>query len=159
MWPALKRRTRFPSNPARNGTAAIEFGLLSPLLLILLTGIIELGLGAFQAMQVQAAAEAGVLYAAKHGSSDLTAISSAVTNATGTSGITASPAPLVFCGCPTSTGITSQGSNCSTNCANGMLPGTYVTVSATITRTELLTPYISLGLPTTFTGSSTLRVQ
>lgn len=159
MWPARQQPTRLPSNPAQNGTAAIEFALLAPFLLILLTGIVELGLGVFQAMQVQAAAEAGALYAAKHGSSDLTAISSAVTNATGTSGITASPAPQVFCGCPTTTGITSQGSNCSTNCANGTLPGTYVTVSATITRSELLTPYISLGLPSTFTGSSVVRVQ
>jgi Flp pilus assembly protein TadG len=159
MWPARRRRPRFRSDFARNGTAAIEFGLLAPLLIIMLTGIVELGLGTYQAMQVQVAAEAGALYASLHGSGNLTAISSAVTSATNTSGITASPAPVVFCGCPTTTGITSQGSNCSTACANGNTPGTYVTVSATITRWELLTPYISLGLPTTFTGSSTVRVQ
>ena len=159
MRPARQRRNRFPSDPARNGTAAIEFAVLAPLLLILLTGIVEIGMAVFQDMQVQEAAEAGALYAAKHGSSNLTAIALAVTNATSTSGITASPAPAVFCGCPTTSGITSQGSNCTTVCSDTKPPGTYVTVSATITRTELLTPYINLGLPATFTGSSVVRVQ
>jgi uncharacterized membrane protein len=159
MWPARRRRTRFPSDPARNGTAAIEFALLAPLLLILLTGIVEIGMAVFQDIQVQAAAEAGALYAAKYGSNDLTAIALAVTNATGTSGITAAPAPQVFCGCPTASGITSQGADCSTVCPDAKPPGKYVTISATITRTELLTPYISLGLPATFTGSSVVRVQ
>jgi Flp pilus assembly protein TadG len=160
MGPARRRRTRFLPHSAQNGTAAVEFALLAPLLLILLTGVIEIGMGVFQDMQVQAAAEAGALYAAKYGSGNLTAIGLAVTNATSTSGITASPAPAVFCGCPTTSGITSQGSNCTTVCSSGKLPGTYVKVSATITRTELLlTPYISLGLPATFTGQSVVRVQ
>ena len=130
------------------------------MLLILLTGVIEIGMGVFQDMQVQAAAEAGALYAAKYGGSNLTAIALAVTNATSTSGITASPAPVLFCGCPNTSGVTSQGSNCTTVCSSGNLPGTYVTVSAKITRTELLPlPYISLGLPATFTGTSVIRVQ
>lgn len=133
---------------------------MSPLLVVLLTGIVEIGMAAFQAMQVQAAAEAGAVYAAKYGTSDLTAIGTAVTNGTGTSGIAASPAPLLFCGCPTGTGVTSQGNDCATPCAGPMAPGKYLTVSATITRTDLLPlPFIDLLLPATFTGKSMLRTQ
>jgi Flp pilus assembly pilin Flp len=50
-----------------SGTAAIEFGLFAPLLLIMLVYAVELGSGVFEAMQVQNAAEAGALYAAKYG--------------------------------------------------------------------------------------------
>jgi Flp pilus assembly protein TadG len=143
---------------ARRGTAAIEFALAAPLLLILLTGIVELGMAAFQAMQVQTAAEAGALYATAHGGGDLDKISQAVTNATSTAGITASPAPQVYCGCPGSGGITSQGSDCSSTCSDGKPPGKYATVSATITRQTFL-PFLNLPLPDAFTRHSVVRVQ
>jgi Flp pilus assembly protein TadG len=40
------------------GTAALEFALLAPLLLIVLVFVVELSDGVFEAMQVQNAAEA-----------------------------------------------------------------------------------------------------
>jgi Flp pilus assembly protein TadG len=141
-----------------SGTVAIEFALLSPLLMILLTGLIEIGMAAFQSMQVQAAAEAGALYAANHGTSDINKIIAAVASATSTPGITASPVPLAGCGCPTASGVVFQ--NCTTVCADTKAPGTYVTVIATITRTKLLTlPYITLPLPTQLVGRSVMRTQ
>ncbi len=145
---------------ARDGNAAVELALLSPLLVILLTGTIALGLGVYQAMQVQAAAEAGALYAANNGTANLAAIEAAVTNATGTPGITASPIPVVYCGCPQTAGIVSQGSNCTTPCAGGAAPGQYIKVSATITRTNLISSsYLNLSLPTAFTGTAVVRTQ
>jgi Flp pilus assembly protein TadG len=141
------------------GTAAVELALLSPVLVILLTGTIEIGMAMFQSMQVQAAAEAGALYASNHGASNITAIRAAVTNATGTAGITASPTPLLFCGCPAAGGIAAQG-DCTTVCADTKAPGHYVTVSAAITRTILLTlPYLTLPMPATLTAQSTVRLQ
>ena len=83
----------------RLGTVAIEFALIVPVLLMLLVGVVEVGHGVYQAMQVMDAAEAGGLYVAKHGWNSA-AISAAVVNATGESGMTASPAPSQFCGCP-----------------------------------------------------------
>lgn len=66
----VRAKTRF-GNPSgcrsKSGTAAIEFGLFIPFLLILFTGTVELGFAMYEAMQVNNAAEAGMLYAAKNG--------------------------------------------------------------------------------------------
>ena len=40
------------------GTAAIEFAIATPVLLILITGLVDVGFGVYDAMQVQYAAEA-----------------------------------------------------------------------------------------------------
>lgn len=152
----VSRGVRVARDP--RGTAAIEFALLSPLLLILLTGVIEIGMAGYQAMQVQASVEAGALYAAKNGASDLSAISQAIVGATGTAGITASPAPVSYCGCPNATGVVSQNADCTTACPDGTAPGQYVRVSAAIAHQTLM-PFLSLGLPATFTARSIVRVQ
>ena len=136
------------------GTAAIEFALAAPLFLALILGVVEIGFGAYQAMQTQDAAEAGALYAAKHGW-DSTAISAAVVNATGASGMTASPAPSEFCGCPATTGVTVVA--CTATCTGGTAPGVYVQVNATLPHSTIL-PGLS-SLPSSFTFQSTIRIQ
>jgi Flp pilus assembly protein TadG len=148
-----------------DGIAAVEFALMAPLLLILLTGAGEIGIAAVQKMQLQAAVEAGELYALKHppqlppnNQPGLTAIDSAVTSS-GPSGITKNGGATSFCGCPTTSGtagIVSQG-NCTTVCSDGKPPSYYVTVNAAITHNTLL-PYLNLNLAT-LTASSTVRVQ
>jgi Flp pilus assembly protein TadG len=142
----------------RDGTAAIEFAIISPILMILLGGLVEIGIAAYQAMQVQAAVQAGVLYAAQNGVSNLSAIELAVTSATGTTGITATPIPLVFCGCPVAAGVVSQGSNCTTVCTGGAAPGQYVTVSAALPHQTIMS-FLNLPIPATLTASSTVRIQ
>jgi Flp pilus assembly protein TadG len=142
----------------RQGTAAIEFGLVSPLLLILLTAIVEIGIAAYQDIQLQTAVEAGALYAATYGAGNLTAIGQAVVNATGNTAITASPAPTKFCGCPAAAGVVSQGADCTTACADGKAPGQYVKVNAQVAHYTIM-PYLSLALPATLTASVTVRIQ
>jgi Flp pilus assembly protein TadG len=137
------------------GTAAIEFALLIPLLLTLMMGVTELGFAMYEGMQVYSAAEAGALYATKNGW-DSAGISSAVTNATGTSGLTASPAPTLFCGCPSASGIVTW--SCTTKCANGSTSSQYVRVNASLAHQTIL-PYAALGIPTTFTANSTVRLN
>jgi len=156
---ALRALVEAGSRPwASKGAAAIELALISPILVILFAGIVEIGMASYQAMQVQAAVEAGALYAAKNGASDLAGITQAVVNATGTSGITASPAPLAFCGCPASSGVVSQSSDCTTRCPDGTLPGQYVRVSAALPHQTIM-PFLALPLPATLTAQSTVRVQ
>jgi Flp pilus assembly protein TadG len=153
-------RGRALTPPCQSGGAAIEFVLLAPLLLIMLTGLVEVGIASYQAMQVQAAAEAGVLYAVKNGASPIANVSAAVTSATGTSGITATPAPLAFCGCHSTVaggGVVSQ-ANCATPCSDSTAPGQYLTVYATLSHQTIM-PYLNLGLPATLTSSSTVRLQ
>ena len=86
-----KRRTMIArphsieANPRQrgcDGVAAIEFAAIAPILLVLLTGVGEVGIAAHQRLQVEAAAEAGALYAVRHGDVDLTAIGTAVVNGT-----------------------------------------------------------------------------
>ncbi len=151
------RRAEAPDKALR-GVAAIEFALLSPLFVILLSGIVELGMAGYQAMQVQAAVEAGALYAAQNGANNLAAIGQAVINATGTSGITATPAPTSFCGCPGAAGVISQGSNCTAVCSDGTAPGQYVQVGASLAHQTLM-PFLQLPLPATLTAQSIVRVQ
>lgn len=141
----------------QRGVAAIELVLVLPLLLILLSGIVEIGLAAMQAIQAQSAAEAGGLYASAYGAGSPSAIQGAVLSATSAPGVTA-PAPVVYCGCASGNGITSTGSDCVSLCPDGKLPGQYVTVTATVPHTTIL-PFLNLPLPTQFTGTAVVRVQ
>jgi Flp pilus assembly protein TadG len=134
------------------GTAAIEFGMFLPLLVLLLIGLVEIGFAMFGAMQVYSAVEAGALYAAKNGWS-ASGISNAVVNSTNITGIAATPALSQFCGCPALAGITAA--TCGTTCADGSAVSQYIRVNASLTRTTILTS--SFGLPTTLTAQSIVR--
>src|ERR1051326_1413992 len=83
----------------REGNAGMEFGLLAPILGAVLVPVIDIGMGFYQSMQVEDAAQAGAQYAMAHGWNG-TAIQTAVTRATTLSSISASPVPTLGCGCP-----------------------------------------------------------
>jgi Flp pilus assembly protein TadG len=137
------------------GSAAIEFGIIAPMLLILLMGIVELSNAVHLAMQVQDAAEAGALYAGKKGWNQA-GISAAVVNATDATDITASPVPYEFCGCPSTSGITTV--SCGTTCTGGGSAETYVKVSASRPYTPILTG-LGLPIPSTLTAAAVVRLQ
>src|SRR6185312_12645479 len=96
-------RKNFAGNDS--GVAAIEFAVLGAVLCLIVVAIGDLGMGFYSYMQVQNSAQAGAQYAAVHGFNSAN-ISNAVTNATSTTGITASPAPQQFCGCVSGTTVT-----------------------------------------------------
>jgi len=137
------------------GVAAIEFAIIAPILVLLMVCTVDLGQGIYRKMQVQNAAQAGAQYAAVHGFT-ASSISAAVTNATTFSGISASPSPTQFCGCPSVTGVTSA--SCNSTCTGGISSGTYVTASAQATYTTIL-PYPLLPTSFTFAAQSTVRIQ
>ncbi|WP_128970486.1 TadE/TadG family type IV pilus assembly protein [Bradyrhizobium tropiciagri] len=109
------------------GVAAIEFGVLVPLLSLMVVSVTDIGLAIYRKMQVEGSSQAGVEYAIAHGF-DANAISTAVAAATNSSAISASPAPIKFCGCATSSGVTSM--TCGGTCPGGGMAGTYTVVSA-----------------------------
>ena len=136
------------------GSAAIEFGLLAPFLVLLVVGTVEIGSSVYQAMQAQNAAEAGAVYASKYGF-DTAGIANSVINATGAASIAANPAPTSFCGCPTAAGISEM--DCSSACAEGGAPGQYLRINAQITHAPLVS-LSGLVTPVTISGQAIVRI-
>lgn len=140
----------------RRGVSSVEFALAVPLLVTILSLLVDFGIGFYQKMQVEDAAQAGAQYALLHGwNSD--SIENAVTSATTLAGISASPAPTQACGCPSGSAITTV-ADCTTACSNGLSPGTYVTVNAQATYTPLIS-YAVLGSTVTLTAQSVARIK
>jgi len=149
----MLRLTR--GHSARRGTAAIEFALIAPLFIVIVIEITELGFAAYQAQQVQSAVEAGMLYAAKRGW-DANGVTQAILSATDATGLSATPAPAEFCGCPETASIAPA--DCSVQCADGSPVGQYVQVSAALPRQSIL-PAGALPLPDTLSARATVRVR
>jgi Flp pilus assembly protein TadG len=138
-----------------SGVAAIELAIIAPVLVVAVICTADLGLAVYRKMQVQNAARAGAEYALINGFT-ASSISNAVTQATSFSGISSSPAPFEFCGCASSTGIITA--SCSSTCTGGVVPGTYVTVSAQGTYTTIV-QYPMIPNSFTFAAQSTMRLQ
>jgi Flp pilus assembly protein TadG len=138
-----------------SGAAAIEFGLVVPILALMVTAAIDIGLGVNYKLQVEDAAQAGAAWAIRNGF-DVNAISSAVTGATGSSMISASPAPVQFCGCATGSSVSSA--TCGTTCPGGAQAATYVNVFAQRTYNTILS-YPALPSGYNLTAQSTARLQ
>jgi Flp pilus assembly protein TadG len=138
-----------------DGLAGIEFAFLVPVLLMLTLCTVDLGIAVYDAMQVENAAQAGSEYAAVHGY-NVTSISNVITSANDLTGLTASPAPTKFCGCPSGSAVATV--TCGSNCSDGTMAGTYVTASATATYTTLI-HYPMLPASFTFVNNATARIQ
>ena len=163
---AWTRFGNFFTRRCESGTAAIEFAAIVPFLLIILTGTIELGRAMYEEMAVNNAVEAGALYAAKNGW-DAPSIANAVVNAGvvytgGAPGLTATPAPTQFCGCPNATaGITNSGTCVAPPpCSDGSPAGTYVQINATLPHLTLILPNSGLlPVPAIFTANAVIRIN
>ena len=155
MFTLGNRFRRSPRRRNESGSAAMEFGLTAPFLVLLAIGAGELGMGAYEAMQVQNAAQAGAVYVSKYGMS-ISGISNAVTSSTGTSGITATPAPVQFCGCPSGSGVTTI--DCTGTCGDGSGPGQYVRINARMTHRSLVLNS-GISVPVTVSGEAVVRLS
>lgn len=142
---AFWRRTR--------GVAAIEFAIVAPMLLALVVASVELGFAIQASIQTQDAAAAGASYAGQKGW-DAAGISAAVLADTNAAGLTAAPAPRLYCGCPTTTGV--GAATCGVTCADGVTARQYVEVSASLPRKTVMGS--AFGLPATMTSTSTARL-
>lgn len=156
IWRGHLRRFLFDRDRGVSGVAAIELALVAPILVLMLVASFDLGLGLYRDMQVQTAAQAGAQYAIEHGYTSSSAIANAVTSATSYSGVSASPAPSRFCGCVSNGAISNV--TCTSVCADGTSPGTYVRASSKATYTTIL-PYPTIPNSFTLTSQSTVRIQ
>jgi Flp pilus assembly protein TadG len=149
------RRTWRRMLNCRRGTAAIEFAIIGGVFSAMAVVSGDLGLAYYANMQVQTSAQVGAQYAVTHGYNSV-AIGNAVVSATSTTGITATPTPVQFCGCPS--GSTLSSATCGTVCPDGTGAGTYARVSASRTHTTVV-PYPWLPASYAQTATSTVRIK
>jgi hypothetical protein len=164
--PLAKPRSGSRSRRGQSGSVAIEFAFTLLFLFPLVIGTAELGMAVFQNMQVNAAVEAGALYALANGF-DEPGIIAAVENSFGTtltnqvSAVTASPVPMQFCGCPSGTNITKLGPppcTATTPCGDGNPQRQYIKISASLTRMSVVPNSGRIPLlPETFRAKSVVR--
>jgi Flp pilus assembly protein TadG len=157
---ASMRRTRSGSGlwPSRDGISTVEFALCSGILLTLCVGMIDFGIGLWQWMQVQSAAQAGAQYAMLNPGAPNSSISSAVTGATTLSGIAVTSGyPQTTCGCPTGsasapTGLTT-GVSCGSTCSAGGTAQQYILVKAQVGY-SMIVSWPGVSNPLTLTATS-----
>lgn len=156
----LLRRVLRNKGDGVRGAAAIEFAVLAALLLTMMIGTADLGMGFYRKMQVQNAAQAGAQYAMAHAFEDtgMAAVEDVVRNATSFSDIVAVPQPYRFDGCPTANGVIAP--DAELRCPDGSTPGAYVSVSAQAAY-KTIVPLPLLGIPDRFIleARSVVRVQ
>jgi Flp pilus assembly protein TadG len=151
----LSTARKLASGDAIEASAATEFGMIASVLMLMFIGAIDLGAGFYRYLQVESAAGAGARYAALNDFNSST-IASAILNATANSGISASPAPSQFCGCPTSSGISTV--SCGSTCTGGGTAGTYATASAQANYSPIIS-YPLLPKTFIFSAKATIRTQ
>lgn len=139
----------------KTGSAAVEFALIAPLLAGALVGMVDLGIGLYEKMEVANAAQAGAQYAVAKGYNS-SAIETAVTSASSLSAISATPAPAESCGCSNGTSLVAA--SCGSTCASGAVAGTYVTVSAQAQYSTIFS-YPGLASPMTLSAQAVVRIQ
>lgn len=106
------------------GVSAVEFALISSVLVFLLLAATDLALAIYTRAKIGNAARAGAEYAAIYGWNS-SGISTAVTSATSLN-VTATPS--TYCGCANTSGVAQQ--TCGSTCTLGGSTGTYVSVTA-----------------------------
>jgi Flp pilus assembly protein TadG len=134
-----------------DGGAAVEFGIIFPVFLVLILGVVDYGAAIFQIMAVSNAAQVGANYAMLNGY-DPTTIQNKVNAATGIA--TTNIAVSETCGCPTGSAVSNVG--CTPplpTCAGNQRAGAYVTV----TITQAYSP-VAPGISSPLTASSFVRV-
>ena len=141
--------------PDIRGNAAVEFALVAPMLAAALVAMIDLGIGFYEKMEVENAAQAGAEYAIARGW-NATSVANAVTASGTLAAISATPAPTQSCGC--ASGTTVAAASCGSTCPSGAAAGTYVTVNAQAQYKTILS-YPGLKSPMTLSAQSIVRLQ
>ncbi|WP_439579389.1 TadE/TadG family type IV pilus assembly protein [Elioraea sp.] len=137
----------------RQGTSAVEFGMIAPALVLLLAGLVDFAGAMHQTIRLENAARAGAQYAMSF-PEDTAGIVAATTNALGEQGGTVAVVPA-YCACPGggTTAVSCEGTPC-----DGAVSAVYVEVN--ITR-----PYaavMGIGrfvLPSSLSGTAVTRVR
>lgn len=144
-WTAFRRD--------QGGNTAVEFAFLVPLLLLLVSGLIDFGRAFFTTMELENSARAGAQYAIVHGADNLTTIENVVYGASSVAPADLTVNATTYCGCPDGTVQPCTGGDC-----GGFTPGTFVSIVAQTNYTPLF-PFRDAARPVTITGTAQIRVE
>lgn len=139
----------------RRGSMSVEFGLLSPLLMLMMVGAADFARIFYHAITISNAAEVGSLWGTQGNVQSVSydAINTVVTNdASDLSGVT--PDAAVYCDCPDGQEVSCTEGDCG---AYG-LPRLYSQVTATQTF-EPIVPWPGIPNPVVITRTTYIRVQ
>jgi Flp pilus assembly protein TadG len=141
---------------AQTAVAAVEFALISPLLVTLFVGVVNYGLIMQQQLEVGNAARAGAAYASAYGYDQVKVITAAQ-SATSLSNLTVTATQTTnACADFTSAALIDAGS--AKLCpATAIPPGTFVTVNTKLTYTLLVPPPTNGSL--TLTSSAIAQIK
>ncbi|MFZ1016667.1 MAG: TadE/TadG family type IV pilus assembly protein [Candidatus Cybelea sp.] len=141
-----------------NGTSAVEFALVAPILILIFMGIVEFGRYAYYAILASHAARAAASWGAQNGTTAKSSAgmqSIAAADATGLSNWTTTPGSISANPMCSVNGGALQACTGTINPANTVY---YVQVSVT-GQFNTLIRYPGIPSPVTVTGSSTMRVS
>jgi len=138
----------------QRGSAILELGLILPVAMLLVCGVMDFARVFYAGIVVESAARAGVQFGSySMGKADLDAMNSAGDADAAGQGLTGVVVTSrTFCGCTASTGEVS----CSTATCSGATPSGYVETTATYTFSPLI-PYP--GMPGNIAVASTARIR
>ncbi len=154
---APKRRVGTDRRLRERGTAALEFALVAPLLLLLIGGVSTYGWAMWSAGALSNAVSQGAYYAFLKGNAvSISALESYVQNASGLPGVTANAATPVW-ECVTGTNPTTlaQATSSTTACSDGTMPGLYTSITATYQAVSFMPVFAA----PTITQSAEVRLQ
>lgn len=158
MMRAIKRFVR-----NKRGSVAIEFALVGGFLTMATVPVVDISRLAMLQMKTNYGVEAATLYAARSGF-NADAISQVVQSATDSTDVVASPSPYMFCGCPTSAGVTETSrTQTASSCGSGTCTaggtttpqGAYVKVQARAS----FSPLFNLPYPKQLNAAAVVRVK
>jgi Flp pilus assembly protein TadG len=144
-----------------SGAALVEFAVITPLLVAASLYTIDLGLMAWNRMEVQHGAQAGAQYAISNISYNQSAISAAVTGATNYS---VTPLVSQFCGYPTASRVVQCGTSCDVQACvalntAGTNTGSYVQVIASKPTYKVLAPFGFMSGTYDISAEATVRIR
>jgi hypothetical protein len=176
LWhrPPSFRFRRFPGRSTdRRATAALEFAVATPLLIVMLGGAADYGLSQCERVMLANAVAAGAQYATFTGAGvstgGITSViqkTSNLPNATTSVTVTFSglspgvPSPGWYCisgPAPTVSGAACTNGTCSP-CSDGSMPGYYISFRASYTNTGLMNGFMSAASQT-MAEQATVRLQ
>jgi len=142
------------------GVAAVEFGLIAPLLLLMVAGLIDFASYISTKIELEQALRAGGQYALLD-FTDAATITSAVTDATDLTPLTVTYDPTTdsYCECPDGSPRACPGDPSYTACSGGERPGLFITIMASTTFDPMFADLPGLTSNMTLRQQLSLRVR